>query len=233
MSKEKQKQEAAVAALTLVEDGMTLGLGTGSTAAFFVKALGERVRNGLNVRGVPTSEQTRALAEKEGIALTNLGDAGRLDLTVDGADEVDMSFRLIKGGGGALLREKIVASASDKVAIIVDAEKCVDHLGSFPLPIEIVPFGARVTERRIGELLGVYGQGEVTLGLRADQFGEPYVTDSEHMIIDAAFNQLTNIEGLVSSLDSMTGVVDHGLFINLCDTLIIGSDNGVEMLQKS
>ncbi len=233
MSKEAQKQQAAEAALDLVENGMTLGLGTGSTAAFFVSALGARVRHGFDVKGVPTSEQTRILAEKEGIPLTNLGDAGRLDLTIDGADEVDTSFRLIKGGGGALLREKIVASASRKVAIIVDEAKCVDHLGHFPLPIEVVPFGVRVTQQRISELLGVYGEGEVNIRLRTDQFGEPYVTDGEHLIVDAAFNKVTNIEGLASSLDSMTGVVDHGLFIDLCDMLIVGSDNGVRTIAKS
>ncbi len=233
MSNDSLKQRAAEAALDLVKDGMVLGLGTGSTAAFFVMALGERVRAGLSVKGVPTSEQTRVLAEKEGIALTTLGDAGQLDLTVDGADEVDTSFRLIKGGGGALLREKIVASASKHVAIIVDQAKCVDHLGAFPLPIEVVPFGVRVTERRISELLGVYGEGEVNLRLRTDQFGEPYVTDGEHLIVDAAFNKVINIEGLASSLDSMTGVVDHGLFIDLCDTLIVGADQGVQVLHKS
>lgn len=233
MPKESQKQRAAEAALDLVQDGMMLGLGTGSTAAFFVSALGARVRAGLSVRGVPTSEQTRVLAEKEGIPLTTLGDVGQLDLTVDGADEVDTAFRLIKGGGGALLREKIVASASKRVAIIVDEAKCVDHLGAFPLPVEIVSFGARITERRISELLGVYGEGEVNIRLRTDQFGEPYVTDGEHLIIDAAFNKMTNIEGLVSSLDSMTGVVDHGLFIDLCDTLIVGADQGVQILEKS
>lgn len=233
MSKEAQKRQAAEAALDLVENGMTLGLGTGSTAAFFVTALGARVRDGFDVKGVPTSEQTRILAEKEGIPLTNLGDAGRLDLTIDGADEVDTSFRLIKGGGGALLREKIVASASRKVAIIVDEAKCVDHLGHFPLPIEVVPFGVRVTQQRISELLGVYGEGEVNIRLRTDQFGEPYVTDGEHLIVDAAFNKVTNIEGLASSLDSMTGVVDHGLFIDLCDMLIVGSDNGVQTIAKS
>ena len=233
MSKDSLKQRAAEAALDLVKDGMVIGIGTGSTAAFFVSAVGERVRAGLNVKGVPTSEQTRALAEKEGIPLTTLGDAGQLDLTVDGADEVDTAFRLIKGGGGALLREKIVASASKHVAIIVDQAKCVDHLGAFPLPIEVVPFGVRVTERRISELLGVYGEGEVTVRLRTDQFGEPYVTDGEHLIVDAAFNKMTNIEGLASSLDSMTGVVDHGLFIDLCDTLIVGADQGVQLLHKS
>ncbi len=233
MSKDAQKKQAAEAALNLVEDGMTLGLGTGSTAAFFVSALAERVRGGLNVRGVPTSEQTRAQAEREGVPLTSLGEVGRLDLTIDGADEVDNSFRLIKGGGGALLREKIVASASDRVAIIVDEAKCVDHLGAFPLPVEIVPFGARVTENRIAELLGVYGEGEVNVVLRTDQFGEPYVTDGEHLIVDAAFNKMVNIEGLATALDSMTGVVDHGLFIGLCDTLIVGGDAGIQVLNKS
>ncbi len=233
MSKDVQKQRAAEAAVDLVQDGMVLGLGTGSTAAHFVKLLGARVREGLQIRGIPTSEQTRILAEKEGIALTSLGDEGKVDLTVDGADEVDTAFRLIKGGGGALLREKIVASASDHVAIIVDEAKCVDHLGQFPLPVEVVPFGVRVTYQRITELLGVYGEGEVNIRLRTDQFGEPYVTDSEHLIIDAAFNKMTNIEGLASSLDSMTGVVDHGLFIDLCDTLIIGSDNGARKLDKN
>ena len=159
MSQDDQKRLAAERAVELVEDGMTIGLGTGSTAAEFVKVLGHRVEQGLRVRGIPTSSQTEELAKARQIPLTSLGDVGELDMTFDGADEVDPQFQLIKGGGGALVREKIVAAASRQVVILVDESKRVDCLGKFPLPVEIIPFGARATLNKLQGLFSAFAAG--------------------------------------------------------------------------
>src|SRR5450755_1649545 len=178
------KRQAAARALEHVRDGMKLGLGTGSTAKHFVELLGERVRAGLNVIGVPTSEATRADAARAGIALATLDDIDRLDLTVDGADEIDPSLDLVKGGGGALLREKIVAAASDRMIVIADETKSVDVLGRFPLPIEVIPFGLAATQRAIGRTFaqsGVSGQ----MVVRKGKDGHVFVTDGSHWIVDA------------------------------------------------
>src|SRR3977135_1981261 len=208
------KRQAAARALEHVRDGMKLGLGTGSTAKHFVELLGERVRGGLNVIGVPTSEATRADAERCGIALTTLDVIDRLDLTVDGADEIDPSLNLIKGGGGALLREKIVAAASDRMIVIADDSKWVEVLGRFPLPIEVIPFGLAATQRAMdwdfGES-GVSGQ----MGLRKGKDGHVFVTDGGHWIVDAHLDRITDAPRLAGLLSLIPGVVAHGRFIGL------------------
>ncbi|MEH3145300.1 MAG: ribose-5-phosphate isomerase RpiA [Methylobacterium frigidaeris] len=223
------KRQAAARAVALVEDGMRLGLGTGSTAAHFVDLLGERVRAGLSVVGVPTSEATRAAAEAAGIALTTLEETPELDLTVDGADEIDGHLRLIKGGGGALLREKIVAAASARMVVIADASKRVDTLGRFPLPVEVVPFGLGATRRAVAEALREAGcSGELTLRGRAD--GSPFVTDGAHHILDAHLGRIPDPERLAAGLAGVPGVVEHGLFLGLATGAVVAGGDGLVLL---
>jgi ribose 5-phosphate isomerase A len=228
MSAEDQKRAAGEAAATLVEDGMTVGLGTGSTAAFFVQALGARVSAGLTVRGVPTSEATAALARELGIPLVTLDEARRIDLTVDGADEVGPGLALIKGGGAALLREKLVWEASDRCVCIADAAKRVATLGRFALPIEVVAFGHKGTANRIADVLAEFEIATVPK-LRVKD-GEPVPTDGGNLIYDAACGRIEEPAGLAAALKSLTGVVEHGLFLDLCDEALIGGDAGVERL---
>lgn len=226
---EEQKQRAARAAVGHVEEGMRLGLGTGSTAAHFVRCLAERVHEGLSVVGVPTSEQTRRLAEELGIALTTLDETPRLDLTVDGADELDAELRLIKGGGGALLREKIVAASSDRMIVIADASKRVRTLGAFPLPVEVVGFGWRSTAERLRSALERHGMNGVPkLRCRAD--GMPFVTDEGHHILDMSIGEIASPEHLADILADVPGVVEHGLFIGLAHSAILGDQEGVLVL---
>jgi ribose 5-phosphate isomerase A len=225
------KRQAAARALEFVTDGMKLGLGTGSTAKHFVELLGMRVRAGLNVVGVPTSEVTRADAIRCGIALTTLDDVDRLDLTVDGADEVDPSLELIKGGGGALLREKIVAAASDAMIVIADETKWVDALGRFPLPIEIIPFGLKATQRAIARAFaesGVSGQ----MVLRKGKDGHVFVTDGGHWIVDAHLGRITDAPRLAALLNAIPGVVEHGLFIGLASTVILAGSQGIRIVER-
>ncbi len=220
------KRAAAERAAELVTDGMRLGLGTGSTAAHFVAAIGERVRGGLKVVGVPTSEATRDQAQREGIPLSTLDETPDLDLTVDGADELDDDLRLIKGGGGALLREKIVASASRRMIVIADSSKHVAKLGRFPLPIEVVPFGLTAIERGIVRLLDSLGAaGELRLRRAAD--GAPYVTDGGHFIFDAHLGRIDKPNVLASTLNNIPGVVEHGLFLGLATGAILASGDGL------
>ncbi|HVY83869.1 MAG TPA: ribose-5-phosphate isomerase RpiA [Caulobacterales bacterium] len=223
------KLNAAKAALDYIEDGMTLGLGTGSTAAHFVRLLGERVRGGLKVRGVPTSEATRAQAEAEGIPLVDLDQVSELDLDIDGADEIDAHFRLIKGGGGALLREKIVAAASRRMLVIADASKAVKTLGAFPLPIEVIPFGFGATARHITGALRACGCEGTELVLREAPSRQPFVTDCGNYILDAHAQRIPHPERLADALKGITGVVEHGLFIGLARTVILGDEKGVEI----
>ncbi len=225
MSVIEQKRRAAARSLDFVAQGMVLGLGTGSTAALMVEMLGARVRAGLDIRGVPTSRATADLARRSGIPLTDLSAVHRLDLTIDGADEVDPGLRLIKGGGGALLREKIIASLSDRVVIIAEADKRVDRLGRFPLPVEVIPFAAPALTPRL-EALG----GDARPRVGAD--GEPFVTDEGHHILDAAFGEIADPEALARRLADMPGVVEHGLFIGLAERAIFGIDTGVEELTR-
>lgn len=220
-----EKKTAGEAAVELVRDGMTLGLGTGSTVAYFLKALGKKVQNGMNVRGVPTSERTAHLCHQLGIGLVDFASVESLDLTVDGADEVDHDFRMIKGGGGALLREKIVALASKRNVIIADSSKVVERIGTFPLPVEIIRFGYQQVERRIEEM-GV----KPTLRISGD---DPYITDNGHYILDCRTGPIDDPKALEAQLKSLTGVVDTGLFLTHCHTLIIGMGNGAIQHDKT
>jgi ribose 5-phosphate isomerase A len=228
---EAQKREAAARALSFVEPGMRLGLGTGSTARHFVELLGERVRAGLSVTGVPTSEATRADAERAGVPLTTLDETPELDLTVDGADEIAPDLSLIKGGGGALLREKIVAFASSRMIVIADRSKWVSVLGRFPLPIEIVPFGAGATRRAIeaaAEAAGAPGAA----ALRRKSDGHPFVTDGGHWILDAALGRIPEPASLAERLARIPGVVEHGLFLGLAQTAILAGRGGITLVER-
>jgi len=225
------KKAAARAAAELVKPGMRLGLGTGSTAYHFVEAVGELVRNGLEVTCVPTSEATQAHAEKLGIPLSSLDETPQLDLTVDGADELDDQLRLIKGGGGALLREKIVATASDRMVVIADDSKLSETLGSHPLPVEVVRFGLRATMRLI-EALAAEAGCEGDIRLRPGQGDLPYVTDQGNLIVDCAFHKIAEPEVLAFALKRVPGVVEHGLFLGLADLAIIAGAGGVQVIHR-
>jgi ribose 5-phosphate isomerase A len=223
---EEAKQRAAAAALAQVADGMRLGLGTGSTAAHFVRLLGERVAGGLRVRAVPTSEATAALARRAGIPLATLDELPALDLCVDGADEVDRQMNLIKGGGGALLREKIVASCAARFVVIVDVAKRVSRLGAFPLPVEVVPMAATPLARRIGAL-------GCRVALRRGADGAPFATDEGNRILDCRFGAIADPAALGGTLDAMPGVVEHGLFVGMADAVIVGTEEGVETMEAA
>jgi ribose 5-phosphate isomerase A len=228
-TQDSQKRAAAARAVSLVMPGMRLGLGTGSTAAHFVDLLAERARSGLDIICVPTSEATQARAERQGLRVTTLDEVPHLDLTVDGADEVDHELRLIKGGGGALLREKIVAHASSMMVVIADRSKLVLRLGAFPLPIEVVPFGLAATRLAIESetsRLGLSGRIE----LRHDANGKPFVTDGGHYILDAAFGAIPDPVALSSRLGDIPGVVEHGLFIGLARGAIIAGGDDLAIL---
>jgi ribose 5-phosphate isomerase A len=232
MNTDVHKRAAAARAVEFVRPGMRLGLGTGSTAKHFVELLGERVRAGLDVVAVPTSEATRADARRCGITLTTLDDAPQLDLTVDGADEIDPELSLIKGGGGALLREKIVAAASKRMIVIADESKYVDNLGQFPLPIEVVSFGVAAIRNSIDAAVKQVQRGG-PLAVRQVKTGHPFVTDGGHWIIDASLGRIDDPAALAHALAGVPGVVEHGLFVGLADLAIIGGPNGVKMIEKS
>ena len=228
---EDLKREAAKRAALDVADGMRLGIGTGSTAELFVKALAERVKSGLNVVGVPTSERTKVLAESLGIQLTTLEQMPELDLTIDGADEIDPNLALIKGGGGALLREKIVAAASQDMIVIADGSKIVDRLGAFPLPIEIVPFGMEATRRAVAGVLGDLSLPQ-EIGLRGGE-DHPFVTDGGHFILDARLGAIADARVLASRLVAIPGVVEHGVFIDLATKAYVAAEDGVKTLNRA
>ncbi|KAF0179536.1 MAG: ribose-5-phosphate isomerase RpiA [Hyphomonadaceae bacterium] len=232
MSADIAKINAAAAALDFVEDGMLLGLGTGSTAAHFVRLLGERVKKGLNVRGVPTSEETDRLAREVGVPLVPVERVGALDLAVDGADEVDGQFRLIKGGGAALLREKIIAGAAKHFVVIADESKMVETLGAFPLPVEVTPFGFTLTAARIYDALKLTGCKGAEASLRESAPNTPVVTDGGNYIIDCRCLAIPHPEALADALKRITGVVDHGLFLGMARTVIIGKAKGAEVLER-
>lgn len=222
------KIEAARVALTHVSDGMRLGIGTGSTAEAFVRLLAERVAGGLSVIGVPTSERTAELCRELGVPLSTLDETPELDLTIDGADEIDPELSLIKGGGGALLREKIVAAASARMIVIADRSKVVDVLGKFPLPIEVNRFGLRATEIAIRAAAAELGlAGPLTLRMTG---GQPFVTDNGHFILDASFGRIPDTRALSNVLHAIPGVVEHGLFIGLASAAVIASDGGAEII---
>jgi ribose 5-phosphate isomerase A len=221
-----QKRAAGEAAAALVEDGMTVGLGTGSTAAWFVKALAARR---LPVKAVATSEATAALAAALGMTLIDLDDAGAIDLTIDGADEIGPGLSLIKGGGAALLREKLVWRASRRCVVIAEAAKRSDTLGRFPLPIEVVAFGHATTATRIDAALKACGLA-VSAALRCKD-GAPVRTDGGNLIYDATCGAIADPAKLASALKALTGVVEHGLFLNLAASALIGTDDGVITLK--
>ncbi len=231
MDVDAYKRAAAARAVDLVRSGMRLGLGTGSTAQAFVELLAERVHSGLEVATVPTSEATRAQAARLGIPLTTLDDMPELDLTVDGADEIAPDLTLIKGGGGALLREKIVASASAKMVVIADESKWVPVLGRFPLPIEIVPFGATATRRAVEAAAAAAGcPGPAPL--RLTQNGHAFVTDGGHWLLDAQLQRITDPPDLANRLAGIPGVMEHGLFIGLAGTAIVAGPHGVRLVER-
>ncbi len=231
MSPEEKKKNACLLALDYVRPGMNLGLGTGSTANIFIELLAEQVKHGLEVVCVPTSVASHDLAHSLGIALTTLEQSPQLDLTVDGADEFDNDLVLIKGGGGALLREKIVATASKTMVVITDDSKQVEVLGKFPLPIEVIPFGEASTLIAIKRVAGKLGmQGAVELRKRDD--ATPFITDSGNHIYDCRFNALKTPGQLATALNAIAGVVEHGLFIDIASAILIGDNKGAHVVER-
>jgi len=224
-----QKKAAALKALDEVRDGMVVGLGTGSTAAHFVRALGEKVRGGLKIRAIPTSEATAELARAEKIPLVGLEDIDRIDVTVDGADEADRELTLIKGGGGALLREKMVATFSRRLVIIADGAKLVETLGRFPLPVEVVRFAWKATARRIADVAAEFGCEGNLVRIRGGE-AHPYVTDNGNYILDMDCGRIPDAHSLGHMLSHIVGVVETGLFIGMADALILGRPNGVDVV---
>ncbi len=228
---ETAKYVAAKRAGEMVEDGMKVGLGTGSTAAWLVKCLGQRVRDeGLRITGVPTSTRTGELAREVGINVVSLEEARWLDLTIDGADEFDPELTLIKGGGGAHLQEKIVATASDRMVVIADTSKRVAKLGAFPLPLEVIPFGWQATKALVEEMLISMGAPSHKTMLRMNG-DEPFVTDEGNRILDLHLGEIDNPRNLSMVMNQIPGVVENGLFIDICDAVVIGhSDGSVEVI---
>ena len=223
---DRAKRAAGRAGADMVEDGMRVGLGTGSTARWLVERLGERVREeGLTIRAVPTSTATAELAEREGIALSDLDDLERLDIAIDGADELDGQLRLIKGGGGALLREKIVAAAADRMVVIADAAKRVATLGAFPLPVEVIPFGWRSARNQIADLLDASDVLGTEMALRMDG-DAPYRTDEGNHILDLSLKRIGAPDRLSAALNRIPGVVENGLFVGLAGIALLGLPDG-------
>ncbi|MFD1362113.1 ribose-5-phosphate isomerase RpiA [Lentibacillus salinarum] len=219
------KKNAGEASVSLIENGMTVGLGTGSTVYWMMRKLGERVANGLEVQGIPSSRQTEAWANEFGVPLTDFSQVKELDLAIDGADEVDQQWQLIKGGGGALVREKIIAAAARKFVVIVDDSKTVTQLGAFPLPVEILPFGWEMTTARIVEL-------GVTPVIRRNDANDIFVSDNSNYIVDCRFGSITDPKTLHQQLKQLTGVVDTGLFVDMSDKVIIGHPDRTETLSE-
>lgn len=232
LSADDQKRAAAARALEFVTPGMRLGLGTGSTAKQFVDLIGERVRAGLDIVAVPTSEATHAQAIACGIRLTTLDETPELDLTIDGADEIAPDMSLIKGGGGALLREKIVAAASARMLVIADESKWVATLGRFPLPIEVTPFGFAATLRAVDKAIAGIQRGG-PLKLRMGKDGHAFVTDGGHWIIDAQLGRIDDPAALAHALSLIPGVMEHGLFVGMARTAIIGGPAGVRIVERT
>jgi ribose 5-phosphate isomerase A len=224
MANDQEKEAAARASLRFIKDGQIVGLGTGSTAAYFIQLLGERVKNGLRIRGIPTSDRSREQAAGLGIPLTTFDECQQIDVTVDGADEVDNQLCLIKGGGGALLREKIVASATKHLVIVVDASKRVPVLGRFPLPVEVIKFSQALVAKRIAAL-------GADVQLRRDAKGNPYLTDENNYILDCRFGQIPDAALLARQLSDMPGVVEHGLFIDMASVVLVASGSEVVELR--
>jgi ribose 5-phosphate isomerase A len=225
MAHDSEKQLAGEASLHYVQDGQVVGLGTGSTATFAIQALGERVRAGLKIRGIPTSVRSRDLAIELGIPLTTFDEVQQIDVDIDGADEFDPQLNLIKGGGGALLREKIVACASKKLIIVTDSSKQVPVLGKFPLPVEVIGFAQALIARQIAEL-------GAKVALRKDSAGKAYVTDEGHHILDCNFGQIPDPSALARKLSDMPGVVEHGLFVGRTTAVVMAKGTQVIELKR-
>src|SRR5258707_149054 len=226
MANQNEKELAGRAAAELVVSGNIVGLGTGSTAYFAVVALGERVKSGLKIIGIPTSDGTAELARAVGIPLSTLDEHPEIDITIDGADEIDPQLRLIKGGGGALLREKIIATASKKMVVVADSTKIVPALGRFPLPVEIIPFARAVLQRKIAAL-----GAKCSLRTRSD--GAAFVTDEGHHILDCSFGKIADPPALARALSEMPGVVEHGLFIGIAKLAIVGKGNSIAEIRPN
>jgi ribose 5-phosphate isomerase A len=226
------KRAAAARALDFIQDGMKLGLGTGSTAEAFLDVLAPRVRGGLNITGAASSERTAVKARTLGIPLAPVEQLAPLDLTIDGADEADRALNLIKGGGGALLREKIVANSSKRMVVVCDGSKLVERLGRFPLPVEVTEFGHAVTARGLAECAGDLGYGHAPIKLRLSE-GAPFKTDGGNVIYDCAFGPIRNAATLATGLKAITGVVEHGLFIGLATTLVVAhAPEDIEIVER-
>ena len=223
--RDQEKQVAARAAVQLVQEGKIVGLGSGSTAAYAIRFLAERVRGGLKIVGIPTSQQTKHLAEQLGIPLATLDENPQIDIDIDGADEIDPDLNLIKGGGGAFLREKIVASVSRRFIVIADSAKQVKRLGKFPVPVEVVPFAQSLIKLQI-EALGA------KVSLRNYAYGNPYVTDEGHHILDCTFGEIPDPAALAEKLCHIPGVIEHGLFIGMAELALIGKDGKVVQLRR-
>jgi len=225
MANDQEKEAAARASLRFVKDGQVLGLGTGSTAAYFIKLLGEEVKNGLRIRGIPTSVRSRELAMSLGIPVIALDDCQEIDVTVDGADEVDPQLRLIKGGGGALLREKIVASATRQMIVVADESKQVQMLGKFPLPVEVIRFAQALVAKRISAL-------GAEVQLRRDTAGNAFLTDENNHILDCRFREIRDPDTLARQLSDMPGVVEHGLFIGMASVALLARGSEIVELKR-
>lgn len=231
MTQDVLKRAAAAKAVEYVHSGMKLGLGTGSTAEAFLEVLSPRVRGGLSVTGVATSERTAAKARSLGIPLADLDHSAPLDLTVDGADEADANLVLIKGGGGALLREKIVAAASKQMIVIADGSKLVQTLGRFPLPVEVVEYGHATTVRKIAETVGALGYPAIPITQRSKD-GAVFKSDGGNLIYDCGFGAIADAPRLARALRDIVGVVEHGLFVGLATTLLIAREDGIEVIER-
>lgn len=225
MANDQEKEAAARASLRFIKDGQVVGLGSGSTATHFIKLLGEEVRKGLRIRGIPTSVNSKALAESLGIPLTTLDECQEIAVTVDGADEVDPKLRLIKGGGGALLREKIVASASRQLVIVADRSKQVEKLGKFPLPVEVIRFAQALVSKRIAAL-------GARVRLRTLPDGTPFLTDEHNHILDCHFGEIADPDALARELSDMPGVVEHGLFIGMASVVLLAGGGEIVELRR-
>jgi len=225
MANELEKEAAARASLRFVKDGQVVGLGTGSTAAHFITLLGDQVKQGLRIRGIPTSVRSRDMAMSLGIPLTTLDECQEIAVTVDGADEVDPQLRLIKGGGGAALREKIVASATKQLVIVADASKQVAKLGKFPLPVEVIKFAEALVAKRIRAL-------GAEVSVRKDADGKPFLTDENNHILDCSFGEIQDADGLARELSDMPGVVEHGLFIGMASVVLFARGSEIVELRR-
>lgn len=226
MNLDQEKKAAARASLAFVRDGDIVGLGSGSTAEYAVRLLGERVQAGLKIRGIPTSQRTTELAQSVGIPLTTLEEFQEIDVTIDGADEIDPELQLIKGGGGALLREKIVASACKRMVVIADSSKRVQILGEFPLPVEVIAFAEPLLSKKIAAL-------GASVKLRQYAYGNPFVTDEGHHILDCHFGEIPDPRALAHQLNAMPGVVEHGLFVDMATIALIGKGDDVVEFRRN